>query len=388
MNLLRESVLALLVTGLAAFASEPPASFEQARVMAAEQGRPILIEFVRADCEYCEQAARDAESDPAVRQALDEVAHVVLDARAGQGAELATEYHAGPYFPLFVLTDSTGAVINRWTGWVGARQFLAKFRAAMNDLTTIDQHAAAFERSPTVAEGTLLAEYYKEAGQFQSSAYYYRRVAAADSSDRDYSYEIFNAEASACWIDQMAFDEVLPAADAVLTAGDPERVARTARLLARLARRKGTTDRIGEYLEAGRQASQGSRDEQMRRWHEDLRSDCALYIDHDTAAAIAIEEESLGAGWEKELDQYYPFAEWCLERGINLEQAQSLMTIASQLASDGPFKARHLHLLAKICHARGLPAEAVRYAEEAALQDPDEETYIADRERFRSESSE
>ena len=85
-------------------------------------------------------------------------------------------YHVGPYYPVFILTDSAGNVINRWTGYTGAQRFLSEFGRAMSNLTTMDNRIAAFDQKPDRNEAIFLAKYHADIAEFVASAQYYRQA--------------------------------------------------------------------------------------------------------------------------------------------------------------------------------------------------------------------
>ncbi len=322
-------------------------------------------------------------SEAKVRQALTAVIYIPLNAGKGEGEAISERYHVGPYFPVFVLTDSAGRVINRWTGYTGAARFLSSFRKAMSNLTTIDSRIAAFEQSPSHTEGIFLAKYHSDIAEFVTAADYYRRAQKSSGRPVDYFFQIFESYANAAWRDKIPFDEALPAADAVVERNNARDISKMAQLLSKLARRREATDRIGPYLKAGIGASSSRRDDKGRKLNADLKADFALYSEHDTLGAIAIKKAALGENWTTDLNTYYPFGSWCYERRINLVEAQRYVQHASDRASDGAFKARHLSLLANICEARGLIDEAVRHAEQAVEQDPENESYTKQLKRLR-----
>ena len=325
-------------------------------------------------------------SETQVKQALAAVVYIPLNAGKGEGKAVSECYHVGPYFPVFVLTDSTGNVINRWTGYTGAGRFLSDFSRAMSNLTTIHSRIAAFEQSPSHTEAIFLARYHSDIAEFVSAADYYRRAQKSSEHPVDYSYQIFENYANAAWNDKIPFDEALPTADVVIDRKNAGDISKMAQILSKLARRREATDRIGPYLKAGISASDARRDDKGLKLNADLKADFALYAEHDTLGAIAIKKAALGENWTTDLNTYYPFGSWCYERRINLVEAQRYVQHACERASDGPFKARHLSLLANICEARGFIDEAVRHAEQAVEQDPENESYTKQLDRLREAS--
>ncbi|MDH3889676.1 MAG: hypothetical protein OEV49_01215 [candidate division Zixibacteria bacterium] len=316
-------------------------------------------------------------SEQRISDALTQVVHLPLNIKKGEGIQLGERYSVGPYFPVFILTNSEGAVINRWTGYTGAERFLRSFYKAMSNLTPIAERIAAFDKMPSHAEALFLASYHADISEFVKAAKYYQRAQTLNGSSTDYSYQVFENYANAAWNDQIPFDDVLPAADAVLEAPrkNLQNIASVAQLICKLARRRDATDRIAKYLQAGIAASGARKDDKGRKLQAELKADQALYVHGDTLGAIEQKKSGFGENWDTNLNNYLPFATYCFERRINLEEAQRFVETAAQRASDGSFKAKHLSLLANICEARGNFADALRHAEAAAVQDPDNEAY-------------
>ena len=65
-------------------------------------------------------------SEDQVKRALTAVNYITLNVKKSEGNAVSERYHVGPYFPVFILADSSGNVINRWTGYTGADRFLSE----------------------------------------------------------------------------------------------------------------------------------------------------------------------------------------------------------------------------------------------------------------------
>ena len=324
-------------------------------------------------------------SEQRVREALTQVAHLTLNITKGEGVKLGERYSVGPYFPVFILANSDGEVINRWTGYTGADRFLRSLYKALSNLTTITDRIAAFDQLQNRDDALFLASFHADISKFVEAAGYYKLAQSLPGKSVDYSYQIFENYANAAWNDQIPFDDVLPAADGVIgaTRKSLKNIAKVAQLISKLARRREATDRIAKYLQAGIVATAARKDDKGLKLHADFKADQALYVFADTLGAIEFKKAGLGENWDSDLDNYFPFASFCFERRINLEEAQRFVQTASQRASDGAFKAKHLSLLANICEARGMMAEALRYVEQAVTQNPDKEAYAKQLERMR-----
>ncbi|MFQ5498903.1 MAG: thioredoxin family protein [Candidatus Zixiibacteriota bacterium] len=366
-------------------AGEGPSSLEQAKRLASNSGKPILLEFHRQSCPHCAESAQDAESDPQMRQALETVVHLSLDASAQAGRELSREYNLGAYTPLFVLTNAGGDVIRRWAGYTGSARFITELRRAMSDRTTIKERMATYQTNPTRQTALLLARHLTDMADYRGAVRFYRDAQRLGTVERrDYSFEIFENSANAAWNDALPFDSAIAAADLFLKSPKvrADRVRTMALMLSNLARKNNFTDRIAKYLQAGIEASRGQDNPAFQKALIDFRADSALYVAHDTSGAIGIKKQGMGSTWQDFPKQYFGFGSWCFQRKINLEEAELWVRKATNLSSDGPFKARHLNLLADICFARGKTKEAARIEQEAIDNDPENERYRKQLKRF------
>lgn len=322
---------------------------------------------------------------------MQSVVHFPINSKEGKGVELSKQYKIGTLFPVFILANSSGDVIYRWTGYTGSSHFISSLRRGLRDLTTVDERKASLQTNPLFSDAIFLASYSSEAGEHLKAVEYYRQAGSlATGRSSDYSYEIFDNTAKAAWKDMIAFDEVLPAADGVLNSsrGRSGNNAKMARLMIKLARKKDKTDRIAKYIQAGVDATANSRDESGRESHMLLQADYELYVNKDTVEAVRIKKASMGDNWLANPEKYYGFAKWCLERKIILEEAEHYAREARKRAYAGEFRGKVLNTLAEICYARGNLAEAIRMMEMAIEQDPEKNSYKEKLERFQGDSGE
>ncbi len=315
--------------------------------------------------------------------------HLAIDVNDGEGIELSQYYKVGSYFPLFVLADSSGATISRWTGYTTARRFIMALENGLSDLTTVKERIDRFQVMPAHGDALFLAEYYSDIGEYPKAADFYRQAKRLD--DRgviDYTYKIFENTANACWKDMAPFDEVLNAADSVLASerNNKSNTIKVAQIMTKLAKKKNETGQLAKYLRAGIDSTANSKGRKSRESHEQFLADYELYINRDTTKAINIRKASQGENWVNSPDKYYSFAEWCLERKINLEEAELYARRAANRASPGKLRAKVLNTVAEICYARGNTSEAIKWAKMAIIQDPDEEKYVKQFERFQEGS--
>jgi tetratricopeptide (TPR) repeat protein len=280
---------------------------------------------------------------------------------------------------VFVLTGNRGEVINQWIGYTGgATALIRTMKWAVSDLTTINERVARFEISPVYNNGLFLAGFYSKIGEHLKSVEYYRRsVPLGKSTFSDYAYEIFNNMANAVWKEMIPFDSVFSTADAVLASKKvlPTKIIKTAQLMTRMGKKFNRSDDAAKYLQAGMTAALGPEENKKDPTYRGLVADYKLYIDKDTVLAIKIKKLTLGQGWEEDRDKFYDYSKWCLEREINLEEAEAYARKAINMVYPGKFRARVYNTVADICFIRGKTEEAIRMINLAIDEDPDNRLY-------------
>jgi len=364
-------------------------TFAEAKTLSAQSGKPILLEFFKDDCEFCSQAAQDAINRSDIKQALDQVIHFTLNFKHGEGIELSKKFTIGIYFPVFFLLDSRGEIIKRWTGYTGAGRFISALNDALSDQTTVDERLARYKAKPTFDDALYFANYYTDIWDYIKANDYYRQARKLSGSNPSkYAFEIFQNTANAVWQDTLEFPAVLPIADSVLTlqSNNADILVKAAQIMTRLARKKETTGQIKKYLQAAIDITANRQDVKTQKDNALLKSEYALYVDKDTVKAIGIKKSTMPANWEKSPEEFYTFAKWCLERKINLEQAERFTRQAVQMASPGEFKGKVLSTLASICDARGNHQEAIKQIKLAIAEDPKNSSYSDLLEEFQSGS--
>jgi len=355
--------------------------------LSAETGKPVLLEFLREDCEFCEMASREAETDDAVRAALKSVVHQLVNVLDTEGREIARKYRVGTTYPVFVLTDSKGDVITRWTGYTGrAKGFVAALQKALKDKRTINERMAQFEKNPTYVDAVNLARFLSAVDEHVEAIEYLKKAAAMDNRTT-FGYDIFSNAANAVWKEQEPYQFVFEPAFAVVRASDSKPIERAnvSRLMCRLSRKFDRTDSLAVLIEAGLDATASASTGDLKDANSLLRSEYALQIDADTTKAIAIKKQSMGEGWQGDRDVAFAFAKWCLERRVNLDEAEAIARKTVDLVYPGVYRARVLSTLAEILDAQGRTKEAMAKVVLAIEQSPDDPYYMNQLKRLRGE---
>jgi len=299
--------------------------------------------------------------------------HLPLNVNEGEGVELSKRYSVGITYPVFVLVNNSGEEINRWIGYTGGSATLVRtLKWALQDLTPITQRESHFEANPTQKEALFLAGYFSKSGNYVKSLRYYRRSQTLGGGKGfDYSYEIFTNTANAVWNESFPFDSIYLAANDVLASKNKQKdnVIKVAQLMTRLSRKFKHYQGLKKYLQAAIDITAGTPAD--KNTNELLKADYALCITGDTLKAVYIKKASMSPGWENQRDVFYEYSKWCLERLINLAEAEAYARKAINLVNPGMYRARVLGTVAEICEARGNIDEAIRLAEWAINEDPD-----------------
>ena len=348
------------------------ATLAEAKRLSVQTGKLILLEFYHDDCEYCDQAARDAETDASIKLAFARVILLKLSVLQGQGTALATTYKVGDYYPVFILTDSTGHTISRWTGYTGVDRFIKSFNQAMSDLMTVDARVARCQANPTPKDALFLADYFTDTREHLSARDYLRLVQRLYGTGLDFSYRLFTATAEAVWSDLLPFDSLITAADDVLAKKqmNMHNLGPMSQIMANVSRKTGHTDKLEKYLAAGIEATSSRTDAAGIELHRDLLADYALHAMGDTTEALTVKKRALGNRWEEDMAKCFQFGEWCFRRNISLADAEHYVRLATDKAGGDKFRANHLRMLAEICFARGKTQEAIQLANQALTLDP------------------
>jgi tetratricopeptide (TPR) repeat protein len=136
------------------------------------------------------------------------------------------------------------------------------------------------------------------------------------------------------------------------------------------------------YLKAALEATEGTQEPGMVKARRSLLLEKALHVDQDFEAAVRLKRDSMPVGWQDSAGDLNNFAWWCFENKVNLEEAEELARTATELAEPGQEKAMILDTLAEICNALGNCGEAVALMQAAMEEDPENEYYRKQLDRF------
>jgi tetratricopeptide (TPR) repeat protein len=363
-------------------------SLQQAKDLASSEGKPILLEFMREDCKHCAKARREAHEVPEVSQALDRAVHYMINVLESEGGELKQRYDIGDTYPVFVLTDSEGDVISRWTGYSGSADFIRRFSSAMNDLTTMRQRIEAFEASPSYSKAIFLARYFTDTGDHPQAVKYFREAQKLNpASSGRHRFDIFMNSANAVWKEQRDFAYVYPPADSIMLAEqiNLREVLRVASLISRLTRKFDRTDSLAKYIDLALKLSAGQTDARTVESRTLLLAEKALQLEGDTARALSLKKSTLGSNWGRNPKVMYEYAKWCLKRKVNLREAEEITQKVVDFTPEGELRARVYSVLADILVEQGRLKEAAQTVVTAIENHPENPFYVEKLEELQAE---
>ena len=123
--------------------------------------------------------------------------------------------------------------------------------------------------------------------------------------------------------------------------------------------------------------------ENAPKWARDaLNISYALMVENDKKKAIDLKKASFSEGWEDNPSDLNAFAWWCFENKINLKEADELARKGVKLAKPGREKAMILDTVAEIINLIGFPEESVDLVEQAIKEDPENDFYKKQLDRF------
>jgi tetratricopeptide (TPR) repeat protein len=323
--------------------------------------------------------AREAKSDEQIMKALDDVVLLKVDAEKGEGPELKKQ-HAVQGYPTFVLTNAAGEVLDRWIGYE-KNLFLTQSATSLADPTTIDQKRERFAKSPTAGDAERLANLSAVGGEYGDAVKYFRKAATL-GSEKDHTFDVFDAIASGYRGGQFTIDEVRGSADAVMAAAaaTPRNRVETYFGLRRLESKEGNAGMATPYLNAAMAATEGR--EELARARIGLEIDHALRVTGDKDRAYELKVASMPEGWKDDPSGLNSVAWWCFENNAALADGRVLAERGVELAPAGSEKAMILDTLAEICNAQGNCPEAVSLIRQALENQPDSEYYQKQLVRF------
>lgn len=307
-----------------------------------------------------------------------------LNAEKGEGKELREEYQVKG-FPTFIVTNASGEQIDRWWGYEAPASFVAELDEAKADPTTVEEKIARFGSQPTEQDAAALGRIFTTRKETLEAVRYLREAQRlADDGGPEYAPDLFGNIVRGYADEHFTLEDVRQAADAVLGQADPAAsdLLMVAYQMAGLAKKESDPTLLEPYAGPALLAYDANPDEELAGLAREVRIARALVVDEDPEKAVALKRESMPENWQEDAGQLNDFAWWCFENDVNLEEAEALARKGVELSEPGAERAMILDTVAEICNARGKCDEAVGLMARAVEEDPDNEHYREQLERF------
>jgi len=308
----------------------------------------------------------------------------MVDCEKGEGIELAKQFKVRGY-PTYVLVDSEGMPIARWTGYA-KDYFLETMTDVMADLATIDERTVRFTAEPNLDDALALAKYYAEEGDYVRAVDYFTQAGELDS-EKDYALDVFENKASGVRGEFFTYEDAALAAERVFQSGEAEDMVQAAGTMSNLARRADKPDDQAKYLKRGIDVVVAEDDDHTLRNQKRLLIDYDLYVTSDSAQAVELKKSTYSEGWTENPAALNSFAWWCFENLVNLEEAEALSRKAVELSKPGGDRAQILDTAAQICKALGKLDEAIILMKQAVTDDPENDQWKESLAEFESEQA-
>jgi len=286
-------------------------------------------------------------------------------------------------YPTFILINKDGETISRWWGY-SKKMFFEEFDLGFSDLTTIPDKEARYKDKPDAKTARILASYYNTQGEMKKAASLYEDAAKYDP-ENDYAVELFQIYYSGLRRKVYSLEEVEAIATKAVKSDKVDADAKT-QIYAQMTYmiKAGTEDeKMLVFVDNGYKHLESHR-ENAPKWAKNaLYISHALYIEKDEKKAVNLKKASLPEGWENSASDINGFSWWCFENKVNLAEADQLGRKAVKLAQPGKEKAMILDTVAEIVNLIGFPEDSVGLIELAIKEDPENEFYQKQLERFR-----
>jgi tetratricopeptide (TPR) repeat protein len=320
-----------------------------------------------------------------VKDALAKVVIFRTNSHDGAAGEALADTYDAHGLPHFILMDSSGAALDRWSGFRRAGEWLGKFNAAIADPTTTEAKEARYEKAPAEPLAAALGRIYGSLRDTKGAVGWYREAERLAGGPRpEYAAEIFFLQVRGSATGEFTDADVRASADRVTAdpASDPLDKVIVALSMAGIATDKKDPSFFMPYEEPALRASEMLKGGSAAALRSELEIAGALLVKGDQALAVALKKKSMAPGWEENAGELNSFTWWCFESRVNLEEAEALARKGAGLAKPGAERAELLDTAAEICNSRGNAAGALALAEQAAKEDPKQEHYASQVKRF------
>ena len=280
--------------------------------------------------------------------------------------------------------NASGEALDRWIGFTGAERWQKTFDAALADPTSIESKKQRFASQPTAELAAALGRIHGSLRERKESvASFQQAMKLAEAPRSDYASAVFFQQMMGLAADEFTVADLKASADAVMAApGDPADKLFVAAALSDVASDRNDPSLIQPYAAPALEASAGLTDARSKKLRTEIEVADALLVKKDQVLAVQLMKASMPPGWEQNAGELNDFAGWCFQHKVDMPEAQTLARKAVDLAEPGAEKAQVLDTLAELCNELGNCSDALDLSRRAAKEDPSDEHYTKQVQRF------
>ena len=304
---------------------------------AAEQSKPVMIDFYAVWCGPCKQMDKVTFANAKVVETASKFVMAKFDAEKGEGIDLAERFLVGSY-PTIVFLGPDGNELNRFTGYQSPENFMPYMELTLEGKSRLDLRLAKLEKDPNDLEQLAEVAHEYVLRQDETAFTHLDKIESLDPANQEGALE-----------------------NAYLMRADYHR-------------------RKDDYLEAARSL------EALLGKGLELEGDRSVLSSLGVYWARAKEPEKSLAAYQKLIEKYpdpgsYNAMAWEFsQRGINLEAAEEAGLKAVELAGDDP---GIMDTLAEVYYAQGRYEDAIALAEKEVALEPDDVYFKDQLEKYR-----
>jgi tetratricopeptide (TPR) repeat protein len=313
---------------------------------------------------------------------LSSVVLVQIDCEKGKGIDIAKEYNVKGY-PTFILVNKDGESLYRWWGYSKEILF-EQLNLGFSDLTTIAEKEKRYKVKPDANTAKALASFYNTQGDIKKSVKFYEDAAKYDP-DNDFAAELFQIYYTGYRQNVYTIQEMQTVAENAVSSKQVDDNAKTGiyAQMSGVIKANPKDEKMLSFLIQGYEHISTHQKDAPKGATDAINVSYALYIEKNEKKAIELKKSSYKDGWQDNPGDLNGFAWWCFESKINLEEAQQFGQRGVKLAKPGHEKAMILDTVAEIANLDGSPGESIDLIEQALIEDPDNEYYQKQLDRFK-----
>jgi tetratricopeptide (TPR) repeat protein len=253
-----------------------------------------------------------------------------------------------------------------------------------SDLTTIAEKEKRYKKDPDANTAKALASYYDTMKEIEKSATLYKDAAKYDP-DNDYTAELFNLYATGYRQKVYTAGEMQTSAENAVNSKQVDNNAKTGiyAQMTGVIKEDPKDEKMLAFLIRGYEHLNKHQDGAPKWASNAIYISYALYIEKNEKNAVKLKKASYREGWQDNPGDLNSFAWWCFENKLNLVEADKMARRGVKLAQPGREKAMILDTTAEIINLLGLPEDSFSLIQQALKEDPGNDFYKKQLERFK-----